>query len=137
MKFKVRYYPEESISTACMADIAFLLIIFFMVTTAFSVKKGINYNLPKEEEQLQKQDAVIVEIREQTSLLLNNSKVSLQKLTTELQKLLALNPRKIVIIQANDDINYGLLIAVLDKIKLAGAINISIPSKEELKAWRN
>ena len=42
--------PEAEIPTASMADIAFLLIIFFMVTAVFSATKGLDFALPKEEQ---------------------------------------------------------------------------------------
>ena len=42
MKRKEREQPE--IPTASMADIAFLLIIYFMLTTVFSVTKGLDFS---------------------------------------------------------------------------------------------
>ena len=42
---------EAEIPTSSMADIAFLLIIFFMVTAVFSATKGLTFALPKEEQQ--------------------------------------------------------------------------------------
>ena len=38
---------EPEIPTASMADIAFLLIVFFMITSVFSVTRGIEFQLPK------------------------------------------------------------------------------------------
>jgi biopolymer transport protein ExbD len=41
MKQIRRTSPRSEIPTSSMADIAFLLIIFFMVTTVFSATKGL------------------------------------------------------------------------------------------------
>ena len=49
MKIRREKVPPE-IPTSSMADIAFLLIIFFMVTAVFAATKGLEFKLPKEEE---------------------------------------------------------------------------------------
>lgn len=41
---------EAKIPSDSMADIAFLLIIFFMLTTTFSVNKGFDYGIPPAQE---------------------------------------------------------------------------------------
>ena len=41
MKFK-RERPSDEIPTSSMADIAFLLLIFFLVTTVFPKDKGLS-----------------------------------------------------------------------------------------------
>ncbi|MGB9590400.1 MAG: ExbD/TolR family protein, partial [Candidatus Hydrothermia bacterium] len=50
--FRKREREEEAeIPTASMADIAFLLIIFFMVTTVFAREKGLKLLLPERQAQ--------------------------------------------------------------------------------------
>ena len=44
IKFKRR--PPVEINSSSMADIAFLLLIFFLVTTTISMDEGINIVLP-------------------------------------------------------------------------------------------
>ena len=50
MKMPKRSGVDSEIPTASMADIAFLLIVFFMVTTTFAATKGLDFKLPKDEE---------------------------------------------------------------------------------------
>jgi biopolymer transport protein ExbD len=42
---------DSAIPTSSMADIAFLLIIFFMVTAVFSATKGLEMRLPPDDEE--------------------------------------------------------------------------------------
>ena len=46
VKLKKKVELEE-ISAASMSDIAFLLLVFFMVTAVFFVKEGLNIQLPR------------------------------------------------------------------------------------------
>lgn len=50
MKLK-RKKGKADIPSDSMADIAFLLIVFFMLTTTFSVNKGFDYGIPPKEEE--------------------------------------------------------------------------------------
>lgn len=50
-----RKVPQEAeIPTASMADIAFLLIIFFMTSTVFMREKGLKIALPEKTDQVVK-----------------------------------------------------------------------------------
>lgn len=48
IKLQKKKEPEE-ISAASMSDIAFLLLVFFMVTAVFFVKEGLNISLPRKD----------------------------------------------------------------------------------------
>ena len=49
MKFERNQKSGESIPTATMGDIVFLLLIFFMVTTVFKTEDGLPVDLPRAE----------------------------------------------------------------------------------------
>ena len=63
---KLRKKQElEEISAASMSDLAFLLLVFFMVASVFYVKEGIIANLPKKDsspKMVEKQNVVTVKI---------------------------------------------------------------------------
>jgi biopolymer transport protein ExbD len=60
MKLIKKSSPNADIPEASMADIGFLLMIFFLVTTTFEVQRGISYRLPKRADQ-QTQEVVVDE----------------------------------------------------------------------------
>ncbi len=60
MRIRNRPRASGAIPDASMSDIAFLLLIFFLVTTTFEVQKGISYKLPKKPDE-QTEEVVIDE----------------------------------------------------------------------------
>ncbi len=54
--------PLEEINSSSMADIAFLLLVFFLVTTTISMDKGISLVLPSEGNELEVNRKNIVNI---------------------------------------------------------------------------
>lgn len=60
MRIRNRPRASGAIPDASMSDIAFLLLIFFLVTTTFEVQKGISYKLPKKPDE-ETQEVVIDE----------------------------------------------------------------------------
>ncbi len=73
MRFK-RDSVSEEIPTASMADIAFLLIIYFMVTTTFAATRGLDFSLPQDDEDtplVDKEESVLIEIQPGGALLVD------------------------------------------------------------------
>lgn len=76
MKFS-REKPSDEIPTSSMADIAFLLIIYFMVTTTFAATQGLDFALPKEEDQppiVEKEESTLIEIQADGSYVVEDRK---------------------------------------------------------------
>lgn len=137
MKLRRPSHGFNTVSTATMADIAFLLIIFFMLTTAFTVKKGLDLRLPdKEQRQPVKEDQIIIlDILNNGTLTLAGKSIDITALRSTLRQNNTLNPEKFVIIQAQEDVTFERLIDVLDEVKQADIYNIAIPSRQDFELW--
>ncbi len=143
--------PEAEISSASMADIAFLLIIFFMVTAVFSATKGLDFKLPSDEEQqtsTEKEDAIFFKILEDGSFLMDRRPATLADISGYVVPKLERWPDKPVIIYARPEAPYQTLVSIYDElIKLAkppqqggyGLLakppNISIPTQSEINEY--
>ncbi|MEW6750154.1 MAG: biopolymer transporter ExbD [Candidatus Latescibacterota bacterium] len=126
----VRVPPE--IPTASMADIAFLLIIFFLVSTTMNQDKGLSLHLPAmgEAKEVQSRNICNVWINAANEVAIFEDKqlkpLSFQALRPEIERRLAANENLIVSVQTERGATYRTFVDVLDELKLAGATKISI-----------
>jgi len=126
--FKTRRRPLQEINSSSMADIAFLLLVFFLVTTTISMDKGISLILPSEGNELEVNKKNIVEIlvNQSGKVLMGNAPVLIKNIQSKAQKLMESNPKLIFSVQTTNETKYKSYIKVLDQLKLAGASKISI-----------
>jgi biopolymer transport protein ExbD len=125
------------IPTASMADIAFLLIIFFIVTTAYSLDKT-PMELPqtKEQEQTPKGAAVIAIARDE-SIRFSAGEEDTQPvdgvpaLVQAIRQLAAANQLHPFSIKADRQAPYRVIDQVLEELRLAGARNVTLLSQSE------
>ena len=64
LRNRSRFRRTAEVPTSSMADIAFLLIVFFMLTTVFSANRGIEHILPAKEdvEDPKDEEAIYIQI---------------------------------------------------------------------------
>jgi len=131
MKIKRTKTLEAIIPTASMADIAFLLIVFFMISTVFQVDKT-QVKLPassrENRTEVIKESAFVI-IQEdgvikasdgiEDSQLVNKEDISVHA-SSWMQK----NPNKPVVIKADERVKYAVVDDVLEQIRDAGVTNL-------------
>ncbi len=135
---------KTEIPTASMADIAFLLIVFFMVTSVFSVTRGLEFQLPKNDDNQQQdtsqEEAIHVHILpagQNCIFEVDQQDMSLSEISIYIEPKLARNPNKFVIIDPDADAPYRCMVDAFDELKQAQVKNISIPTSAEKAAWGN
>ncbi len=137
MKIARRQLPAE-IPTASMADVAFLLIIFFLVASFYSVTRGIQFSLPKHDEAAltaEPEAAVLIEIASNGALTVDSRPMPLAGLRGYLEPRLQRNPTKSVILQTSLDASYQHMTDVFDELRQVGVQNLVIPTSAELEMY--
>ena len=134
IKFKRR--PSVEINSSSMADIAFLLLIFFLVTTTISMDQGLEIVLPSEgnEMKVNPNNITIISINESGKVLFNVRLVkeksldqnNIYQIKSLVENELANNEKMIFSVQVTPKTKYSDYIKVLDQIKAAKATKISI-----------
>jgi len=115
-----------------MPDIAFLLIIFFLVTTTMYMDKGLGLVLPRmgQTKEVPRKNICNVWVNAAGEIAVEGEIVPLERLREEVSRRLKENPRLIVSLKVDGQARYEVFIDVLDELKLAGATRISIASPE-------
>ena len=124
---------SSEIPTDSQADIAFLLLIFFLVTTTIDVDKGIGLTLPDPrgaEKQIRSHNITNLLINEGGQVLLDQQEVAVPQIREIIKTKIAENPKIIVSVKTVRNTPYDIYIQVLDQLKLANAKKISIAEPE-------
>ena len=128
MKKRSREVDQE-VSAASMSDIAFLLLIFFLVTTIFAVEEGIPLVLPGKQStnvKIKRDNLLVVEAHANGAIVVKDQVVPLSNLRYFIETRLLDNPKLIVVIETHPDSEYGLMVDILDELRLANARKISL-----------
>ena len=132
MAIRERKTRTGAIPEGGMADIAFLLLVFFLVTTTIDMDKGLGIILPAEGQELEinKKNILNCLISSSGAVLLGGEPVELKDLSRRVQEELRENDKLIVSVKAHEKAQYDVYIEVLDQLKLAKATRISIAETE-------
>ena len=123
-----RRFKGGDIPTSSMADIAFLLLIFFLVTTTIDMDKGLGMVLPAEGEEMEisKKNILNCLINSTGNVLLGGEGLEIRDLSKSIRQKLAENDKLIISVKAHKSTSYKDYIAVIDQLKRANATRISI-----------
>ncbi len=119
---------NSDIPMASLADIAFLLLIFFLVTTTIDVDRGIGLSLPAkgEETEVRTKNITNLLINAQGEILLDNEIIAINEIARRIEQKIQENPNLIVSVKTDRKTKYDVFIDVLDELKVANATRISI-----------
>lgn len=120
------------VPTASMPDIAFLLIIFFLVTTTMYMDKGLGLVLPRvgRTKVVPRRNICNVWVNAAGEVAVEGKIFPLEGLREEVARRLRENPKLIISLKVDELAKYKVFVDVLDELKLAGATRISIASPE-------
>ncbi len=132
LRFKKRSKVNQEIPTSSFADISFLLIIFFMVSTVFVVYRGFHVNLPSAahiDPLKSRRNVVSIWVSPGGNMMCDEFTVDLSSLASVVNEKLQANPRIVVMVKADKDTPYRLVSGVIEELKKANALRVSFIAK--------
>tara|TARA_Y100000996_G_C22496015_1_gene632330 strand:+ start:305 stop:706 length:402 start_codon:yes stop_codon:yes gene_type:complete len=133
MAVKKRRFKGGEIPTSSMADIAFLLLIFFLVTTTIDTDKGLGIVLPPAgdvEIEIRKENILNCLINSKGKVLLDEEPTPVEQINKIVGRKLRENNKLIVSVKAHPKTSYSDYVRVIDQLKMADAKRISIANSQ-------
>jgi biopolymer transport protein ExbD len=130
---------SDEIPSSSMADIAFLLLVFFLVTTTFPKDQGLRVVLPEEaaEVEVSQRNVLHIEITPDGVVRLKRGdsesiqQVAARQLESIWREEVARNANLIAAVKTHPEAAHRYMIQVLDALQLAGAERISLQVLEQ------
>lgn len=132
-KFERTVKGESQIPTGSMADIAFLLLIFFIVTTIFRMEDGLPIVLPRAEagQKLPRQQLVNIYIDTRGDISIDDNLIRMQDIEPILVGKIQANSQTVVGLKFDQAVPYKLVHDCLEQMKRANALNTAFTVEPE------
>jgi len=133
MLVEKRKRSAAEIPTGSLADMAFLLLIFFLVVTTIGSDKGIDLVLPPDGDvkEIPKQNIMNILINDNGDILIDEESRQLNQVMDIVKNRIQKNDKLIVSVKTTRLTPYRIFIAVLDQLKQAEAKKISIAEPDK------
>lgn len=124
---------EGKVPTSSMADIAFLLLIFFMVTTIFKMEDGLPVTLPRAEasEKVPRQEISHIWIMSASKMTIDDLEVSMVDIVPIFIAKRMENPTLIVGFNVHHSVPWEIAAEAIEMMKEALALNASFTVDRE------
>ena len=130
-KIKKGKKPEAAIPTASMSDIAFLLILFFMVSTVFVSERGLKVKMPRaaEIQKIPRNHSATIYVDRNGTISIDDMVISIPDVNWVMQKKLAEDFNVIACFRTDRNTNYGIMSDILNQLREANALRVSFEAK--------
>ena len=126
-----RLVPTADINVTSLVDVAFVLLIIFMITAPM-MQGGVPVQLPKAEGRLlQPNEGIIVTVNRQGQIFVDQTRVSYEDFRASFRALVAKRGTSNVYLRGDTRTNYGSVVRVMAAMQAAGVTKINLTTEEE------
>lgn len=129
--YRSRQEEEAAIDMTPMLDVVFIMLIFFIVTTSFVKEAGVDVNRPSAQTaEQQSRGNIMIAIRPNGEIWMDKRQVDVRSVRANVERMRAENPEGTVVVLADKESATGLLVEVMDQVRLGGVSNVSIAAAD-------
>ena len=123
---------EMDINITPMLDIVFIMLIFFIVTTSFVKETGIDPQRPVAETASAKpRGNILIGVDTGGQIWMNNRQIELSQVRQLVEDAVAETPESSVVLVSDETSPTGVLIDIMDQVRLSGVTDISVSAIPE------
>jgi len=138
--FKKKSGSDSEIPTSSLADIAFLLLIFFMVTTVFrkEKKRQIEWTSAEATEKIdeKRQNILHIWIERDGTVYINDVQTPFEDISEVIRPLYADNRELVVALRGDRDVPYSKINTITEELQEAGAVRVTFATRVEQRTSR-
>ena len=121
---------EAEINLTPMLDVTFIMLIFFIVTTSFVKEAGIEVKRPTAATTLEQKKAnIMIAVSPNGEIYMQKKSIDLASVRGYVEAMKAENPEGSVVIIADEKSDSGVVVDVMDQVKLAGVDKMAIAAQ--------
>ncbi|WP_339846733.1 biopolymer transporter ExbD [uncultured Halopseudomonas sp.] len=118
---------EAGIDMTPMLDIVFIMLIFFIVTSSFIKESGITVQSPSAASASeQPKGNILIAVSPEGEIWIDRQQVDVRAVRAAVERMLVDQPDSTVVVQADRDSRSGLVIQVMDQVRLAGVQDVAL-----------
>lgn len=132
MEIQRRKKRDSYIDIAPLVDVVFLLLLFFMLSFQIAVEPAIKVRLPQSKTaDAQSAEEVVLSISREGGIYVDELPVTLEQVASILQGKLQGETKPSIKLKADREASVGLLVKLVDEVRLAGCSTFSIVAEKE------
>ncbi|AKJ65462.1 ExbD/TolR family protein [Kiritimatiella glycovorans] len=122
---------EADVNISPLIDCVFILLIFFIVTTTFVEETGVEVDKPQAASSVNlERNSILIAITGNGEVVYGGNRIGLGGVRPLVKRMLQKEDVP-VIIQADREVQSGILVRVIDEAKLAGAEKVSVATRKQ------
>ncbi|MCY4390170.1 MAG: biopolymer transporter ExbD [Desulfurellaceae bacterium] len=127
-----RHDSSPEINLTPMIDMVFILLIFFLVASSFVKEAGIEVNRPvAQTAQTQGRGTIRIALSETGEIWMERRSIDVRAVRANVERMLAESPEASVVVLADETAYTGLLVQVMDQVRLAGVTDIAVAARQQ------
>lgn len=132
MRFKRRKQPGQipEVNLVPMLDVLMVVLTFFIIVSmTLTTQQGVEFQLPSSANEPTSEpepEFALVELNAEGEILFDDKPATEEQLTAQVKAFLQANPKGFVVMQADENLPYEQVVALLGEMKQAGGERVSL-----------